>query len=191
VLVEGIDPTDPNPHLRHAYYSQRRCAAIAGKLQKSGLIRYHSDYTTVPYTPSELRRLVRMAVNQGITPSYFPQFDNMRDTAINERYGTEYQVHYNLPEPRKGYMMHCLTALYPWFTAVHESGGIPGILWEDYQCDGFATETQKREMKLFRQKLDEAMSTPEGQNAQEENVKPPPDKWRKGSKAKWSYKLPK
>lgn len=191
VLVEGIDPTDPNPHMRHIYYSQRRCAAIAGKLQKSGLIRYHSDYTTVPYTPSELRRLVRMAVNQGITPSYFPQFDNMRDIAINERYGTEYQVHYNLPEPRKGYMMHCLTALYPWFTAVHESGGIPGILWEDYQCDGFATETQKREMRLFKEKLAEAMSTPEAAKACTENIKMPPQEWRKRARGLWSYKLPK
>ncbi|HPD31407.1 MAG TPA: beta-galactosidase [Phycisphaerae bacterium] len=191
VLVDGIDPTDPNPHMRHVYYSQRRCAAIAGMLQKSGLIRYHSDYTTVPYTPSELRRLVRMAVEQGIIPSYFPQFDNMRDIAINERYGTEYQIHYNLPEPRKGYMMHCLTALYPWFTAVHESGGIPGILWEDYQCDGFATETQKREMRLFKEKLIEAMSTPEGQKALAENVRMPSQEWRKGARAMWSYKLPK
>lgn len=189
VLVDGIDPTDPNPHMRHVYYSQRRCAAIAGTLQECGLIRYHSDYTTVPYTPSELRRLVRMAVEQGIIPSYYPQFDNMRDIAVNARYGTEFQIHYNLPEPRKGYMMHCLTALYPWFTAVHEAGGIPGILWEDYQCDGFATETQKREMRLFRKKLTEAMSTPEGRKAQAENVKMPSQEWRKKTRAMWSYKL--
>lgn len=190
VLVDGIDPADPNPHLRHIYYSQRRCGAIAGMLAESDLVRYHSDYTTMPYTPSELRRLIRTAVQQGIIPSYFPQFDNMRDIAINERYGTEYQVHYNLPEPRKGYMMHCLTALYPWFAATHEAGGIPGILWEDYQCDGFATETQKREMRFFRDKLAAAMSSPEGKRAQTEGVKPPPDEWRKRSKAKLSYELP-
>ncbi|MGQ9652057.1 MAG: hypothetical protein ACUVXJ_18300 [Phycisphaerae bacterium] len=53
----------------------------------------------------------------------------MRDIAISRRYGTEFQIHYNLPEPRKGYVMYCLAASYPWFTAVHEAGGIPGILW--------------------------------------------------------------
>ena len=153
VLVAGIDPRDPNPHLRHIYYSQRRCGAIAEILQKSGLVRFHSDYTTIPYTPSELRRLIRAGVQQGIVPTYLPQFDNMRDIAINDRYGNDYQTAYNLPTPKKGYMMHCLTALFPWFAVTHEEGGVPGILWEDYQCDGFATETQKREMRLFRQKL--------------------------------------
>ena len=113
----------------------------------------------------------------------------MRDIAINRRYGSDYQVHYNLPEPRKGYMMHCLVALYPWFTAVHEEGGIPGILWEDIQCDGFATETQKREMRLFREKLGQAMSTPEGQKALTEGVKTPSQEWRKGARGLWSYKL--
>ncbi len=191
VLVDGLDPTDPNAHLRHICYSQRRGALIAGMLQKSGLIRYHADYITLPYTPSELRRLVRTTVDQGIIPAWLPQFDNMRDIAINQRYGSEYQVHYNLPEPRKGYMMHCLVALYPWFTAVYEEGGIPGILWEDYQCDGFATETQKREMRLFKEKLAEAMSTPAAVKACTENIKMPPQEWRKRARGVWSYELPK
>ncbi len=120
VLAAGLDPRDPNPHLRHIYYSQRRCAAIAEVLQRSGLVKFHSVYITVPYTPSELRPLVRACVAQGIVPMWLPQFDNMRDIAINRRYGSDYQVHFNLPEPRKGYMMHCLTALYPWFKAVYE-----------------------------------------------------------------------
>jgi hypothetical protein len=145
----------------------------------------------LPYTPSELRRLVGMTVGQGITPAWLPQFDNMRDIAINRQYGSDYQVHYNLTEPRKGYMMHCLVALYPWFTAVYEEGGIPGILWEDYQCDGFASETQKREMRLFKERLTEAMSTPEAVRACTENVKAPPNEWRKGSRAMRSYELPK
>lgn len=153
VLVAGLDPADPNPHVRHAYLSQRRCGAIAELLGEAGTVRVHSDYTTIPYTPTELRRFVHAAVAQGITPAYFPQFDNMRDIAVNARYGTDYQVHYNLPEPRKGYMMHCLTAAYPWLAVTYEEGGIPGILWEDYQCDGFATETQKREMRLFAAEL--------------------------------------
>jgi hypothetical protein len=128
-----------------------------------------------------------MAVEQGITPSYLPQFDNMRDIAINERYGTDYQVHYNLPQPRKGYMMHCLTAVYPWFQATYEEGGIPGILWEDYQCDGFATETQKREMRFFSQKLGEAISTPQAIAARGKDVKPPSQEWRQRTRAQLSY----
>ncbi|MGQ9650728.1 MAG: hypothetical protein ACUVXJ_11515 [Phycisphaerae bacterium] len=35
-----------------------------------------------------------------------------------------------------------------------EEGHCPGVLWEDYQCDGFVTETQKRELRSFREQLD-------------------------------------
>lgn len=94
-----------------------------------------------------------MAVKQGIVPVYLAQFDNMRDIAINDKYGTDYQVHYNLPIPKKGQIVHRLTALYPWFKNVCEEGGVPGILWEDYQCDGYATETKKREIRFLKQKL--------------------------------------
>jgi len=130
--------------------------------------------------------LVRRAVDQGIIPSWFPQFDNMRDIAINRRYGTPYQVHYNLPEPRQGYMMHCLTAVYPWFKVVYEEGGVPGILWEDLQCDGFATETQKREMRLFKAKLEQALNTPEALAARRVNTTPD-GAWRRDVRAMRSY----
>lgn len=189
VIVSGISPEDRNPHMRHIYYSQRRCGAIARVLQESGEVRFHSDYTTMPYTPSELRRLVRLAVRQGIIPVYLPQFDNMRDIAINENYGTQFEVHYNLPEPKRGQMMHSLTALYPWFKAVYEEGGVPGILWEDYQCDGFATETQKREMRFFRDKLRDALSTPEAVKLRSANISQPSQEWRGGSRALRSYRL--
>lgn len=162
VLVAGLDPQSPNAHFRHIYYSQRRCGLIAEVVQSEpGLVRVHSDYTTMPYTPSEIRFLTRTAVAQGVVPCFFPQFNNMRDIAINARYGTEYGVHYNLPEGRKGMMMHVLLALYPWFKATYEEGGVPGILWEDYQCDGFATATQKREMRYFRQALERVLNRPE------------------------------
>ena len=189
VVVSGIDPADRNAHLRHIYFSQRRCALIPEPLQRSGVVALHGDYTTMPYTPSELRRLVRAAVGQGIVPAYLPQFDNMRDIAINARYGSDYQVHYNLPEPRKGYMMHVLTAVYPWFKAVYEEGGIPGILWEDYQCDGFASQTQKREMAVFHEHLDRTLSTAEAKQARAAGIKPLSQEWRKGSWAKWSYRF--
>jgi len=187
VVVSGVDPESRNTHMRHIYYSQRRCGIIADVLRKSGLVRFHSDYTTMPYTPSELRSLTRLAVKQGIIPIYLAQFDNMRDIAVNARYGTEFQVHYNLPEPRKGQMMHVLTALYPWFKAVYEEGGVPAILWEDYQCDGFATETQKREMRFFADKLRSAMSAPEALAARKAGEQPSQD-WRKGARALPSYR---
>ena len=187
VVVAGIDPADPNAHLRHIYYSQRRNAIIAEQIQACGLFKYHSDYTTMPYTPSELRSLVRAGVRQGVIAAYLPQFDNMRDIAINVRYGSDYQSHYNLPAPRKGYMVHCLTALYPWFAAMYEAGGIPGILWEDYQCDGFATQTQKREMRFFLEKLRAAMARPEAQAARV--AEPPAQQWRQTAQGLRSYRL--
>ena len=159
-------------------------------MQKSGTVRFHSDYTTVPYTPSELRMLTRKAVEQGIMPTYLAQFDRMRDMAMNTRYGVDYQIHYNLPEPRKAVMMNVLTALYPWFQAVYEEGGVPGVLWADYACDGFVTETQVREMKLFKRNLRKAMNTPEALKARKV-ASSPSEEWRKKSRAKWSFEVDK
>lgn len=189
VLVSGISPSDPNPHYRHIYYSQRRCAIIADMIQQAGVFRFHSDYTTLPYTPSELRELVSKAVRQGIIPAWLPQFDNMRDIAINERYGVPYQVSFNLPAPKKGYMMHCLTAAYPWFAIMYEEGAIPGVLWEDYECDGFVTETQKRELRFFKHKLAEALNTPEAAAWRTSNVQEPASDWRSKSRNLPSYRL--
>jgi len=81
------------------------------------------------------------------------------------------------------------TALYPWFKATYEEGGIPGILWEDYQCDGFATETQKREMRIFRERLEAALSSPEASRARAAGVREPNREWRKGTRAMWSYRF--
>lgn len=121
-------------------------------------------------------------------PACLPQVDNMRDIAVNGKYGTEYQVHYNLPEPRKGAMMHCLTALYPWFKAVYEGGGVPGVLWEDYRCDGLVTETQKRELRFFKSKLQQALNTPEAVKSGARG-QTPSQAWRKRSSAKTSHVL--
>ncbi len=185
VLAAGLDPQDRNDHIRHIIYSQRRCAAIAELIRETGLVSCHADYTTLPYTPSEIRFLTSLCVKQGIVPMWLAQFDNMRDIAINDRYGTDYQRNYRLPGPKKGYMMHTLVALVPWFEAVYESGGIPAILWEDYQCDGFATVTQKREMRLFKEKLTEVLTRPE--NVKKREAKPPPQNWRTKSRALRSY----
>jgi hypothetical protein len=108
----------------------------------------------------------------------------MRDIAINAKYGTNYQVHYNLPEPRLGAMMHVLTAAYPWLRATYEEGGIPGMLWEDYQCDGFATETQKQELRLFTSHLRQATD-----GARQPLIRQLSQAWRQGTLAKKSYIL--
>lgn len=185
VIVAGLDPESRAAHFRHVYYGQRRLGAIAEILAAAGIVGYHADYTTMPYTPTELRQLVRMGVSQGITPAYLPQFDNMRDIAINERYGKSYQADYNLDQQMKGYPMHVLTASYPWYQVMVEEGGIPGVLWEDIMCDGVVMETQKRELKFYRAKLDQALGR---LPAAARKYTPPPQGWRKGGVR--SYALP-
>ena len=186
-IVDGLNPADPNPHYRHIYYSQRRVAAIGEQMVKSKVLSYHSDYTTLPYTPVELRRITGMGVSQGIIPAWLPQFDNMRDIALNQKYGTDYQVNFNSDKPVKGAMMHVLCPIYPWYQAVIEEGGIPGLLWEDLECDGFVTETQERELIFYRGKMEEYLSSPEGIKASVKNVKSPDNSWLKKTKPKISY----
>ncbi|MBU3665447.1 MAG: hypothetical protein FGM15_06165 [Chthoniobacterales bacterium] len=175
-LVAGINPASPDPHLRHVYYSQRRNAMIAEILQKAGVLAYHSDYTTLPYTPREVRELTRACVKQGITPAWLPQFDHMRDIALNDKFGTDdYTRAYNVDRPVKATMMHVLTAVYPWWQATIGEGGVPGITWADYECDGFVTTTQAREMKLFENHLAIAAASPEVRKAVDAFPPPPPN----------------
>lgn len=161
VIVSGLDPMDSNPRMRHIYYSQHRAALIAEAIMQSGLVAYHSDYITLPYSPSEVSKLTAAAVAQGITPAWLPQFNHMRDIAFNERYGTsDYYQSLNGDKPMRAAMMHVLTAVYPWWKAVLEAGGVPGILWQDFECDGIVTDTQLREMRLFNQDLQAALQVP-------------------------------
>lgn len=89
---------------------------------------------------------ISVGVNPGTSAGL--RLRRIADGALNERYGNPYQVHYNLDRPMNGYLMHVLTAAYPWFQVLVEEGGIPGILWEDLECSGFVTETQKREIQF-------------------------------------------
>jgi hypothetical protein len=141
--------------MRHIYHSQRRNAMVYDVLMKENIIRFYSDYTTMPYSVSDWRKAMRQMTKNGFTGIYLAQFDHMRDILLNDHYGRQYQMHYELSEPKKGMMIHCLTAAYPWWKAAYEEGGAPGIIWSDYLCDGFATETQKRELKLLRQNMNE------------------------------------
>ena len=72
-------------------------------------------------------------------------------------------------------MMHVLTAVYPWWQAMAEEGGVPGITWADYECDGFVTATQAREMKLFKEHLATSTAGAEVRKAIEAFPPPPPN----------------
>jgi hypothetical protein len=188
-IYDGLDSSDSNPHYRHAFYSQRRVAAIGSMISESRVIAYHSDYTTIPYTPTEIRHITMMGVKEGIIPAWLPQFDNMRDIAINPKYRMDYQFNYNVDKPVKGAMMHVLSPVYTWFQAVIEEGGIPGILWEDLQCDGFVTETQERELLFYKEKMNEYLASPEGVEASSTNVKSLDRSWLKKTHPKVCYIL--
>jgi hypothetical protein len=129
---------------------------------EEGVLEFHSDYTTLPYTEAEWRQAMRRMVGDGVIPVYLPQFDHMRDILVQHEYGRPYDVHYGYEEPVKGMMVHCLMAAYPWWKATYEEGGAPGVLWSDYLCDGFVTETQKREIRLLREHLDAAARDAQG-----------------------------
>lgn len=153
IPIPGDGKSD-NMHWRHVYYSQRRNAMVQSVVNKANVVHFYSDYTTLPHSEDEWRSAMRRMVSEGITPMFLPQFDHMRDILLNPHFGREYQMHYNLDKPTKGMMVHCLMAAYPCWKATYEEGGAPGIIWSDYLCDGFATETQKRELKLLRQHFD-------------------------------------
>ena len=153
IVVPGDGKSD-NMHMRHLYYSQRRNAMVFDEVKRADVLHFYNDYTTLPYIDDEWRKSMRAMTDAGIIPMFLPQFDHMRDILLQPDYGREYQTHYNLDAPSKGMMIHCLTAAYPWWKAMYEEGGAPGIIWADLGCDGFATETQKRELKLLRKNFD-------------------------------------
>ena len=161
-MAVGIDPSTTNPHYRQIMYSQLRGACISELIAMSDAITAHCDYTRQALTPSEVRELTRMATDNGIIEMLLPQFHDMRDVAINDRYGNDYRTTYNLTDQvARGAYVHQLTAVYPWWKATYESGGVPGVLWQDFQCNGFVTETQIKEMKFFKAKIDEMLADPE------------------------------
>jgi hypothetical protein len=153
LTIKG-DPKSDSMHWRHVYYSQRRNAMVQDVVAKANVLHFYSDYTTLPYSEEEWRQAMREMVASGIIPAFLPQFDHMRDILLNPHYGRSYQTHYGLDQPAKGMMVHCLMAAFPWWKITYEEGGAPGIIWSDHMCDGFATETQKREIKLLREQFD-------------------------------------
>lgn len=149
LLLKG-EPDSDNMYWRHVYYSQRRNAMVYDILKDYDVVHFYSDYTTLPYPSHLWRKAMRQMVSDGFIPMFLPQFDHMRDILLNPHYGREYERHYNLKKPAKGMMIHCLMAAYPWWKATYEEGGAPGIIYSDFLCDGYATETQKHELKLLK-----------------------------------------
>lgn len=186
-IVSGLDPHTREANLRHVFYSQRHCAIMAELLQESKAVHVHSDYITLPYTPAQVGMLTALAKSQGILCAHLPQFNRMRDIAINRKFGLDtYKVNYHLKSDVKGVFINTLTAVFPWFKASYEAGGINGILWQDYLCDGYVTQTQYEEMRFYCKKLREALDTPEGRKWRAEFERHD-ESFRSKSKAKWSY----
>ena len=131
----------------------------------------HSDYITLPFYPDEMTELTRSSLEMGVLPVPLGQYDRMRDIAVNPVYGQDYSKEYNLNGPdTMGVYVNTIRSIFECYKAVYEAGGIPGILWEDYLCDGFVTETQQLEMKFFSKKIAEAMALPENKKWAEENA---------------------
>lgn len=152
IIAKG-DPKSDNYDMRHIYYSQRRDATVYDIVKESQAIHSYSDYTTILYTISDWRRMTKESTEAGVINAPLPTFAGMRDVLINDFYGKDYQVSYNLDTPKKGMMIHAIQSAYPVWKAIYEEGGAPGTIWADYLCDGFVTETQKKEIKLLSEHL--------------------------------------
>ena len=159
--VPGLDPKTDNAHYRTIIYTQLREAAIAEKLAGTDSIRSYADYPTLPLTPSEVKEVTEKSVAANLIPMVMPQFNQMRDYAINDKYGRNFTTSINLKTAQKGALVRVLTAVFPWWKATYEAGGVPGILWEDLNCDGIVTETQQKEMKFFKEKMEQELNKPD------------------------------
>ncbi len=151
-LIAKGDPASEDSDQRHVFYNQKRQALIYDIVKETGALKFFDDYTTIAYDPEYFRQSLKEAREAGVTTFYLMQFDHMRDILLNRYYGRDYTIHYGLDKnaPEKlGMMIHALAAAYPYWRIAYEEGHAPGILWADYLCDGFATETQKKEIKVL------------------------------------------
>ena len=181
-------PSDSqNAHYRHVYYSQRRNAMIPELLGgDAGVLYIHSDYTTLPYTPSEVTELTKSSLSNGVIPAMLPQYNRMRDIAVNSKWGNDFTYEYNIAgENTKGAYINTAVSVFEWMKATYEAGGIPGICGQDYLCDGYANATQRKEIRFFADKLAEALSEGEGKKWATEFTYD--DSVLDGSKAKYTF----
>ena len=150
-IIPDTSKLGDTPHELHVKNSARRNAEVGEVLSKyKDVISFYSDYTTLPYTPDEWRKFTKLSVEAGIRPMPLPHMARTRDMAVQQKYGNDYTVHYSLKYPAKAAMIYGLQAFFPVMKAVYEEGGCCGIIWADYLCDAFVTETQKKELKILR-----------------------------------------
>lgn len=138
-----------NLHLRQIYYGQRKNADIFEVMKDQDAIKYFSSYTTMPYSVELWRQAHRQMVEAGLIPNYLPTFDRMRDMVANRYVGVDHTMDFNYDEPTRVIEVYRLLAAYPYWKAAYEEGGMPCVIWSDYTCEGFMTETQKRELRLL------------------------------------------
>ncbi|MBQ4575710.1 MAG: hypothetical protein IJA85_11040 [Clostridia bacterium] len=160
-----IDPLSINMRDRHVLANQYQGALIPELLSHSETLYCFSNYCWDVFRPSEVGRMTKSALEDyGIVSSMLPLFNRMRPPVINSKYGKDFTNMYNITgENTKVVMINTTVSLYEWWKATYENGGIPGILWSDYLCDGYATATQRREIEFFINKLKATIDTPEGQ----------------------------
>jgi hypothetical protein len=143
-----------SPHDLHVKYSARRNAEIGEVLARyKDVIGFYSDYPTLPFSPDEWSKYTRLSVEQGIRPMPLPHIARTRDMALQQKWGDDFSVHYNLKHPARAAMVFRLQAFFPVMKSVYEAGGGCGIIWADYLCDAFVTETQKKELKILREAM--------------------------------------
>lgn len=186
-IVSGINPETTNPRLRYAYYVGQRGALVPEVIQASGTVYALSDYVYEPaMRPSEVYELTKRSVEGGVVPMYIPRLSRIFDQALNSTYGTTVTTQLNASNTLKGCKLPAMSSTFLWMTATYEAGGVPGIFWQDYTTGGTVSTTQVREMKFFKQKLEEALQTPEGK-AWAEKGDTADTSWKSNSQAVWSY----
>lgn len=189
-ITPGVDPATDNPHYRHIYYAQRRNAVVGEIMAASGAVYGHSNYVYTPFTPAEVYELVSRSKQAGIVEHPLPLFNSMQDVVLNNVTGqTKFVQDYNLANESgqvKGAYIRTQVALFPWFKAVYEAGGVPGILWQDYIGNSMCTSTQYKELKFYKEKMEEMLSTDEGK-AWASNPEQPDQGWRETTATAWSY----
>ena len=187
-LAAGISPQTTNAHYRQFYYEQRRNAVIPEILSESNVVFGGSNYDGIPLSPTETYEMTKYSTLAGLTMSKLPMIAHMRDLLINPVYGdSKYVVDYNLEDASlKGACMDTTIALFPYLKAMYEGGGIPGVMWQDYYCDGFITSTQYKELQFYTEKIQEMLATDKGREWAS-NFDAPSRAFEKDVKAIWSY----
>lgn len=186
----GIDSDTDNAHYRLVYYSQQRNAVIGEVLAASASVYGHSEYVTIPFSPSEVYELTSRSSEAGLVEYNMPMYSGMNDIVMNEIHGDgKFVADLNLADSSgrtKGAYLRTMVSAFTWMKATYEGGGVPGILWQDYISAGHCTSTQYKEFRFYSGKIAEMLSTPEGKKWAADFTEPD-QSWRETVATAWSY----